>query len=139
MPNKFLNSNFGPAELLRDEIAAFLAGCDDGPATVEEYRGAANSLAYLVVHPEAMADAAWFPGFYAKHPRFTLEFMVTMRRAMAAKSTGEKWLHSFDALARQREKDGAIIADVPMGSNELRTAREKLRAREALQQKQNLP
>lgn len=130
---KFLNSAFAPANLLGAEIKAFLDACDDEPAIVSEYRHAAGTLAFLVVHPEELASAWWFPPFYAKHPRFTLEFMVAMRRAYAAKSTGEKWLHSFEAMARQNQKDGAIEQDlrergVKIKARELSTARAKLSA-----------
>lgn len=144
MPEKHMNTSFGPAALLREEIAEFLAGCEDPPAVVEAYRGAANSLAFLVVHPEEMADASWFAGFYAAHPRFTLEFMVAMRRALARKSMGEKWLHSFDGMARQQMKDEAIVADlaergVKIKPTELRTAREKIAAKKPLRRKRKHP
>jgi hypothetical protein len=138
---KYINLNFGPAALLREEIDAFLAGCEDRPEIVTEYRQSANWLARLVCHPEDMVGDCWFAGFYAAHPRFTLEFMLAMRRALARKSTAEKWLHTFDAMATPHSKtDGAVKAalhtrGVRITSRELGTARATMRARSALQRK----
>lgn len=138
-PGKFLVQGFGPAELLKADIAEFLRECEGPPPTLAEYRDAANWLASLVVHPEWMAGDAYFAGFYAAHPRFTLEFMVAMRRAFAGRSKGETWLRSFDAMARQHMKDDAILPTIGEArtSNVLRTAREKLR-RQSLQQKRKV-
>jgi hypothetical protein len=70
--------------------------------------------------------------------------MLAMRRALARKSTGEKWLHSFDGMARQHVKDDAIVADldeqgVKIKPTELRTAREKITPTKPLRRNRKLP
>lgn len=142
--SKFLNNRFGSSALLETEIADFLkkASAVATDAEMTAFKETAGWLARLAVHPEDLADdAELFARFYAKHPRFVLEFMVAMRRACFAKSKGEQWLHTFDGMARQNLKDEALMPDLKklgMGSTELRTARATLRKRESLQHKQKL-